>query len=556
MTKDPLRLILAIALLAAACCRPAAALAPGEWQAAELYGADVRSLAIEPGHPDVIYAGTSAGQLYRSEDGGASWQDVRRRPPFVGWVVAALRFDPNHTSRLWAGLWGVWGGGMVAFSDDRGTTWTYRQSLPAGQVYSLALVPGRPGKVLIGTRRGVFASLDDGATWSHLTAAMPEIEKITSLLVAADAPGTILAGSWQCAYKSEDGGRSWRGLFKGMLRDSEVFSLTPVPGERGGLWASTCGWVYKSRDGGEEWSRFKEGMATRRVPSFAVLAGGRLAAGTTGGLYLSDDDGLTWRLATDPALAILAIATTPERPDRLLLGTEGSGVWVSEDRGITFTRAARGMTNVRVAALAALGRELVAAVNHAGPSSGIYSSIDHGRSFQLQRGGMATTLALAVAGDELFAATEGGLFERGPDYDWRPVPQFGSERIEDVAFEGGRLLVRTAAGTFERAGDRFVPALRRPGAAPVLEKLAALRLPDQRNSRVLPTGDARYGALLLAREGSSLLDLESGARLPLELPVLAEDVTAARLIAGLLVLGTSGSGVQLHRMLEAAPAAP
>ncbi len=576
------------------------AVRPVAWQASALYGAEVRSLALDPRVPDRVLAGTSGGQVYLSNDGGASWRDAGTPLPFLGWVVAALRFDPHREGRLWAGMWGVWGGGLVAFSDDLGRSWSVRRPPPdAGQVYSLAVLP--PGadndtaQLLIGTRRGVFASRDDGTSWEHLTRTRPGIEKVTSLLVDPERAGTVYAGTWRCPYKSEDGGRSWQPLFKGMLLDSEVFSLTPFPGRAEELWASTCGWVYRSEDRGASWQRFREGMESRRVPSFAVLPGGRLLAGTVGGLFSSDDGGASWQRRTSSALAVLAIAVDPARPLRVLLGTEGSGVWRSEDGGASFTHAAAAMTNLRVAALARSGQEVLAAVNHAGPASGIYSSVDAGRSFQLQRADLPTVRGLASFAGKVYAATERGLFERTLDLDWRHVGELGEARIEGVTTGGGRLVVRLAGGLVEKVGERFEPvtyhhgAPRSLGLAPwalwVSDDRGLYRLTAGENhtlpvpqaggsvlvaggklfyegetgtwqrtvgedtwhpltngpARLLPTGDpARPVLVAEGRRGWLAGDGPADA---FRLPVAASDLTAAELVGGRLLLATAGYGV-------------
>ncbi len=577
----------------------AVAAAGGEWQTSALYGADVRSIVVHPARPDLVLAGTSAGHLYRSDDGGEVWRSTSQIPPFLGWVVSTLQFDPNHPDRLWAGLWGVWGGGLVAFSDDLGASWTLRKDPPGGQVYSLALVPGQPGRVWIGTRKGVYGSTNDGLAWSHATGKLAEVEKVTSLLVSPQDPQTVYAGSWQCAYKSRDGGKTWKGLFTGMLRDSEVFSLTPVPGKSGAMWASTCGWVYYSADAGARWQRFEQGMKTRRVPSFAVLPSGRLLAGTTGGLFRSDNQGASWQLATSEQLAIHAIGLHPERAGRVILGTEGSGIWVSHDGGASFERVEEAMTNVRVAALAAVGREVVAAVNHAGPASGIYSSIDGGKSFQMQRTGLPTVLDLAVAEGRVFAGTEQGLWLRTEDYQWRQVGELAGLRIEQVEAEGRRVLARTAAGKlFERvAHDRFVEVVHRHGPAEAATLLGdALWLADTAglyrltaaDNHTLPTPTAverlvalprsllmlgatglhalREGAsewrhlagaaqrvlatgsraLVLSRDHAELWNETSGEWQKVHLPVPTADVSSALIHGDKLLLGTSGYGVTMR----------
>jgi photosystem II stability/assembly factor-like uncharacterized protein len=568
----------------------------------------VRSLAIHPLDPDVALAGTSGGQIYLSRDGGESWADPGPSQPFLGWVVAALRFDPNRGAdpaapgRLWAALWGVWGGGLVAYSDDLGASWTYRREAGScGQIYSLVLVPGKEGWLYAGTRRGVWASRDGGLSWSHLTAALPEIQKVTSLLIEPERPETVFAGSWQRVYRSDDGGVTWRGVFTGMVPDSEVFSLTPVPGRPGEMWASTCGWVYRSADGGISWTRRQEGLKIRRVPSFAALADGRLLAGTVAGAYLSADGGDTWARATEPHLAVLALAHHPARPERVLLGTEGSGVWISTDGAATFRRAARGMTNVRIAALLQAGQEVLAAVNHAGPASGIHRSIDGGWSFELQLAGIPAVLGLAALEGRVYAATEAGLFERVGGEEWRKVAELGDRRVEAVEAAAGRLVARVADGLFELAGPRFAPVAYRHGpprsAVPWADalwvtdgdglyrldgagnhqvpvpappgRLAVLadRLllsggggvwqwrgegalwaeVDREAKRVLPTGDARYPCLLLDASSARLCDREGAAPMPLALPVPAHGVTSAVVVGERLLLGTAGYGVWSRR---------
>jgi photosystem II stability/assembly factor-like uncharacterized protein len=374
---------------------PAAAV---EWRQAALWGGDVRSLVIDPAHPERLFAGTSSGQVLVSENGGGSWLPAGLPVAFPGWVVSDLLLDGE--GRLWAALWGLWGeGGNLYVSADGGASWEERSAgLPGSQVYRLAVGGDR---LLAATRQGVYGSDDGGGTWRHLTAAHPEIEKVSSLLVDGS---TVLAGTWRRAYKSNDGGLTWRGVFTGMLLDSEVFSLQSGR-SAGEIWASTCGWVYRSTNGGESWRRYQRGMEERRTQAMRVLPGGRLLAGTVAGLYVSDDGGASWSRRTSPELAIGAIAHHPGRPQRVYLGTEGSGVWVSEDGGDSFRPSNHGLTAARVADLVPLpSGELLAAVRHAGPDSGVFSSRDGGLSFSGPDSALPTVLQLSGAASRPFAA--------------------------------------------------------------------------------------------------------------------------------------------------------
>lgn len=450
-----------------------------EWQAAALWGADVRSLVFAPLRPDVALAGTSSGQVYRSEDGGSTWSTAGAPLPFPGWVVGVLLFDPDRPERLWAGLRGVFGGGMVAWSEDYGAQWAVAHppaSLEDRSIYALAVSAGR---IYAGTRAGVLRSDDDAYSWTLVSAGTPTLINVSSLWVDPGEPDRLIAGTWRRAYRSEDRGDSWRGIFDGMVEDTDVFSLHSVAGKPGALWASTCGWVYETSDRGGAWQRRRDGLAERRTPSFAVLGGDagdeRLLAGTVAGAYLSTDGGGAWKRTTDADLSVLAIAHHPARPLRVLLGTEGAGVWRSDDGGHHFRPASEGLRNVRVAAMALHAGTVWVAVNHAGPAGGLYRSADGGRGFERVLGGLPTVLELAASGDALWAATEAGLFRVDPSGSAvERQTEIGPRRVDQVEAVGARVVARAGGEVFERNGAGFHSIVAR--SAPKRTPVASIAL--------------------------------------------------------------------------------
>lgn len=581
-----------------------------EFAPAPLYGADVRSLTFDPRDPARAFAGTSAGHVYRSDDGGDSWRDAGVAAPFPGWVIASLRFDPNREGRLWAGMWGVWGGGAVAWSDDLGATWTRHEAgLTAGdQVYALALVPGVPGRLLAATRTGVWVTDGETSPWRKLSASAPELVHVSSLLVDARDPLRILAGTWRRAFRSDDGGATWRGVFEGMVLDSEVFALEPVPGRDGELWASTCGWVYRAEGFGARWSRVTTGFGERRTPSLLVLSPERVLAGTVGGLHLSEDGGRTFRRTSDARLAVLALAHHPARPERVLVGTEGAGVWVSDDGGATLAPRLVATANVSVAALAALEDTVFAAVAHAGPLSGVYRSPDRGVSFEPRPAALPTVLDLAIGPHGPLAATERGLFERS-GAEWRRVTELGTVRVEQLAVSGAQVVARTRDAVWTSAGARY-RRLELPDGAPRAVAFAwgslwvvaegglwrvagdgtpvatslpggdASLLPGDGRSlvavsaseifvrrgpdgtwesrlrdvgRTLPTRDARFPAVVMKEGALALLDAEAGALRTFATPFPPDAAQAALVAGGHLLIGTTGHGLW-RAELPAAPA--
>lgn len=534
-----MRMVAGAVLVSALALAAAAGGTPLDLRPLPLYGADIRSLVFDPVDPERAFAGTSAGHVYVSNDGGASFRNAGSEIPFPGWVVGALIFDDNRPGRLWAGLWGIWGGGMVAFSDDAGSSWTLRGVNPEGsaQVYALATVPGAPDRLFAGTRAGVEVSENAGRTFRPLGRDLPGLIHVSSLHVDRERPQVVVAGTWRRAYRSEDGGKSWRGVFDGMVLDSEVFSLHASADRPGELWASTCGWVYRGDALGDKWTRFTGGLAERRTPSFAVLPGERLLAGTVAGAFLSTDRGASFRRTTPASLAVLAIAWHPARPERILIGTEGAGIWSSSDGGETFKARPVAMRNLRVPALDQEGAHLFAAVAHAGPASGIYRSPDGGSSFEPLPSELPTVLAMAISGTRLFVATERGVFERetaGPAAEAAPeassparfhrIEELGERRVEQLCVAPGRIVARAHELLFElqtsAAGERFrqlplrIPGLRSAALAGgelwVLRDDGLFRLAEGKLVASSLPYPAAAGSELLASNGELLYSGKGG----------------------------------------------
>jgi photosystem II stability/assembly factor-like uncharacterized protein len=527
-----------VALALAAGLLAGAAATRASWPPLALHGGDVRAIAFDPAEPERALAGTASGQLYRSDDGGARWRDAGALVPFPGWVVAALEFDAARKGRLWAALWSLGGpGGGVAFSDDLGAHWAWRaaKAWADDPVYAVATVPGRPDRLFAGSRRGVWRSDDAGASWRLVSAGADGLVHVSSLAVDPRSPERVLAGTWRRAYRSEDGGASWRGVFEGMVLDTELFTLEPVPGRPGELWASTCGWVYLGEEFGARWSRKREGLAERRTPALAVPAPGHLVAGTVAGVYLSEDAGASFRRTSDPELAAQSLAFHPRRPERLLLGTDGAGIWRSTDGGRSFAPASAGLAGARVAAVVAERGAVYAALAFAGPLSGVYRSGDRGASFERLGALPGSVSALAIAEGELLAATERGLFVRS-GAEWRPAPGAPPGRIESLERAGAAWRVRADGRRFLWRGGRLVDEPLGRGAP------AAAAAGERR----LGTGDARWPWLRLGADGARLSGATGGAAIAL--PFSHDAVLGAAVDGDRLLLATSGFGLRAVKL--------
>jgi ligand-binding sensor domain-containing protein len=490
--------------------------AAAAWTSAELPGGDIRALAVDPEDADFVMAGTASGQVFVSVDGGTTWKAAGDELPFRGWVVSDLLIDSERPGRVWAALRSLHSeDGFVAVSEDRGATWADRSAgLPNRQVYALEWAPG---VLYAATRQGVFGSRDEGSQWHHLTAEHPEIQKVGSLLVDAANPLRVLAGTWRRAYRSDDGGVTWRGVFDGMVLDSEVFTLQASPDRSGELWASTCGWVYRSDDLGGRWVRLRNGLTERRTPSFQALPDGTRLAGTVRGVYRSASNGEAWELVTPKDLVALVMAHHPARPERIFVGSEGAGVWRSDDGGRSFRSSSRGMHAARIAALAAAGDEVIAAVRHAGPASGLYSSFDGGRTYSMGPVRLPTVNDLASDGSAMLAATNGGLFERR-EGSWQRVASVGRSAVHELAVDGQRAVARTSDGLFLRS-DRD-------------QEFA--RIPFDRGR---PTSVAAEAGILWVSSSEGLYRLEGGQPVASSSPLRSARID---LVAGSLMMAGAG----------------
>ena len=408
--------VAALALLAAGAARPNSVPrgTSGLWYRYPLPGAEVKSLVADPSTPSAFWLGTAQGGLYRSTDGGRSWAPPSQER-FPGYAVTAIVPDPTRPATLWAGLTGVVRGGKLVRSEDGGRSFqeVRRWDLRAGaRVVALATRAGRR-VVVAGGDGGLEVSEDGGDTWRR---SVPSLDPGSGISFVAFHPlrrETLFSGSFRHPFRSTDLGRTWTRIASGMVEDTEVFEMDFSASNPDEFWAATCGWVYRTTNGGTTWTRHRDGLADRRTHVVRIDPANpaRLLAGTTGGLFESRDSGKSFR-RVGPEVVVNALVFDPRRPERVVMGTEADGVAVSEDGGLTWSVGARGLAEARLTAVAALGDGRVVVARAADGASGGIWSLDPatGSAERLAAAPTPSVLALAMAGDGLVAATPDGIF--------------------------------------------------------------------------------------------------------------------------------------------------
>jgi photosystem II stability/assembly factor-like uncharacterized protein len=225
---------------------------------------DVWKIAVDPSNPEIIFAGTRPAALFRSKDGGKSWQklavDMAEECPNVRIPrVTALAVDPANPKRIWAGV-EVDG---VRRSLDGGDTWTRIEE-----------------GVLTTTPREIFATSDSGEHWIPLGVngrfklpycrALTQKEGDPKTLFVASGDGAI--GCAGGIHRSTDGGNRWEMLKLPVEPNSPIWSFATHPAAPDRIVAcSHYGELYATEDAGDSWAKlpreFTEIRAVTWVPN-------------------------------------------------------------------------------------------------------------------------------------------------------------------------------------------------------------------------------------------------------------------------------------------------
>ncbi len=421
------------------------------------FGGDVRSLAVHPDKPERFFLGTSDGLVYVSGDAGESW---RKLEPGLGRrdaVIDNLLFRPDDPDTLYAAFWELRNNrGWLYRTHDGGQSWEdvspreFRSPIRA-----IAIAPSNPRAIALGISEGVLLSLDEGDSWQRITRGYRDLYNVESLAFDPTDFNTLYVGTWRLGWKTVNLGKKWQAIHQGMYFDSDMFSLLVNPREPSKLFASACTGIYRSLDAGGKWVKLTNGLpkdARRtRTLEFDPSDPQVVYAGTTAGLFVSHDGGDRWTRLIDE-LTINAIAVQPGRPERILVGTDDAGVLRSDDGGVTFAASNEGFIHRQISALAADPGQtgtLFAAISNDSAWGGFFqlSPTSQWRAFNdgLETDGQAIVSILPdPASRQVYLATPRKIWVGTPfETAWREIAEVGDSSIAELAFAGpeGRILL-------------------------------------------------------------------------------------------------------------------
>ena len=239
--------------------------------------------------PNAVYAGVEDAALFRSGDGGESWQELaglrghdtgpKWQPGAGGMCLHSILLDPKNPERIFIAI-----SAAGAFrTDDGGKTWRpinqglRSQYIPDPKaevghcVHHIAMHPARPNTLFMQKHWDIMRSDDAGDSWREVSGNLPtdfgfpidihahEPETIYVVPIKSDSEHFPLDGKLR-VYRSRSGGNEWEELTKGLpqrdcyvnvLRDDlSVDSLDSC----GIYFGTTGGQVYGSTDSGDTWS--------------------------------------------------------------------------------------------------------------------------------------------------------------------------------------------------------------------------------------------------------------------------------------------------------------
>lgn len=297
-----------------------------DWEATA--GGESAHIAVDPKNSDIVYGGSYGGFLTRVNHAtnevrainvwpdnpmGHGAQDMKYR---FQWNFPIF-FSPNNPKKLYAAS------NHLHVTTNEGQTW---------KVISPDLTRADSTKL--------------GSSGGPITKDNTSVEYYATIFAAIESPyeeGLLWTGSDDgLIHVSRDGGESWKNVTpKNMPEWMMINSLEADPFHKGGLYVAGTRYklgdyqpyLYKTTDYGATWKKITKGIPSdefTRVVRADPNRQGLLYAGTEAGMYISFDDGDTWR-SMQENLPIVPITDLAIKNNNLIAATQGRSFWLVDD---------------------------------------------------------------------------------------------------------------------------------------------------------------------------------------------------------------------------------
>src|SRR5438093_2603262 len=331
------------------------------------------TIAVDPANKAVIYVGAASGGVWKTTNGGASWQPIfdTQGSFSIGWVTV----DPKRPNVVWVGTGernsqrSVAYGDGVYKSDDGGRSWTNVGLKTSEHIGRIVISPKDSDTVFVaaqgplwapGGERGLYKTVDGGRTWTQVL-KISDNTGVTDVVIDPRNPDVVVASSYQrrrhfftminggpesAIHRSTEGGKTWKKITTGLPTEQlGRIGLAISPVNPDVLYANVeavngKGGIYRSTDNGVTWEKrsdynqgsmyygdvFADPVSVDRIYVPDVI------------FQVSDDAGKTLRSLGQRHMHVdnHIIWVDPENTGHLLVGNDG-GLYRSFDRGATWT---------------------------------------------------------------------------------------------------------------------------------------------------------------------------------------------------------------------------
>lgn len=206
-------------------------------------GGRITAFAIHPTNTNIMFAGNPGGGLFKTTDGGQTWNPVFDAHPVQS--IACITFDPQNSNTMYVGTgdpdtpFTVFVGNGVYKSTDGGQTWTNIGLTQMGVISGVVVNPTNSNVLYVAalgtpmqrdTNRGVYKSTNGGASWTQVL-YIDNQTGVSDLVIHPTNGNIVYATSWSRirtnqeslgfsttsrVYKTGNGGSSWSILQNGL----------------------------------------------------------------------------------------------------------------------------------------------------------------------------------------------------------------------------------------------------------------------------------------------------------------------------------------------------
>lgn len=327
-----------------------------------------------PGQPNLFYFGSTGGGVWKTADGGRSWENLS--DGYFGGSIGAIAVSPSDHNVLYAGGGEITVRGNVSSgegiwrSEDAGKTWSFAGLPDSRHIGRLRIDPLDAYTVYAAVMgdlyqasetRGVYKTTDGGRTWERILFVNDQAGAV-DLIIDPTNPRILYATTWRVRrtpyslesggagsgiWKSTDRGATWQELTtnKGLPKDTigiVGITVSPVRPER--IWAiveSQTGGVFRSDNAGKTWKKVNDQRSLRQRAWYysRIYADPRdedKVYVMNVAYHVSKDGGKTFQSDYAPHGDHHDLWIAPEDPDRMIIADDG-GAQVTYDGGQTWT---------------------------------------------------------------------------------------------------------------------------------------------------------------------------------------------------------------------------